>query len=178
MGVSLIAPVALLLAAVVVAAGGGGLGGLGSLGQISSGPTLPDTGLESTPRASLAEIQLPTAGLTGAAAGGTGGPGPTGGSAPGGGGGAPGPAGGPGGPRDGTPPIIGTPRTQSPAPRRPPTTPPSPAPPAPVPQSPAAAPPDPVGDVIETTRGLGESLPAPLGPTTGDIIDSLLGPGR
>lgn len=177
MGVSLIAPVALLLAAVVVAAGGGGLGGLGSLGQISSGPTLPDTGLESTPRASLAEIQLPTAGLTGAAAGGTGGPGPgpTGGSAPGGGGGAPGPAGGPGGPSEGGAPVIGTPRAQSPAPRRPPTTPPPPAPP---PQPPAAAPPDPVGDAIETTRGLGESLPAPLGPTTGDILDSLLGPGR
>jgi len=43
-GASLIAPLALLLAAGAVASGGG-LGGLGSLGQVASGPSLPDTGL-------------------------------------------------------------------------------------------------------------------------------------
>jgi hypothetical protein len=179
-GVSLIAPVALLVAAFVVAAGGGGLGGLGSLGQISSGPTLPDTGLASSAgRASLEDARLATAGLTAAADAAPGGTDvdPAGGSTPAAEGGPPGSAGGPGGPGGGVPPTIGTPRTQSPVPGGPPTTPSPPAPPTSAPPPPSA-PPDPVGDLIEGTRGLGESLPAPLGPTTGDLLDSLLGPGR
>ena len=171
MGASLIAPVALLLAAVVVATGGGGLGGLGSLGQISAGPTLPDIGPVSTPRASLEEAELATAGLAPAAtvAPGVAGGGPGGASTPVTGGGPEGPGGGPGG---AITPVFGPPGSPPPATGQPPGA----VPPASAPQPPAAPPADPVGDVIDTTRGLGESLPAPLGPTTGDIADSLLGP--
>ena len=49
-GVSLIAPVALLGAAAVIALGGGVLGGLGSLTQIASGPSLPEADVGDLPR--------------------------------------------------------------------------------------------------------------------------------
>jgi hypothetical protein len=44
-GASLIAPLAIVLAAAVVAVGGGGLGGISSLTQIASGPDAPATGV-------------------------------------------------------------------------------------------------------------------------------------
>lgn len=56
-GASLIAPLALLLAAGVVASGGG-LGGLGSLGQITSGPSLPETGLTTPSSASIERAEI------------------------------------------------------------------------------------------------------------------------
>ena len=56
-GASLIAPLALLLAAGVVASGGG-LGGLGSLGQIASGPSLPDTGLSGASSSSIQNAEI------------------------------------------------------------------------------------------------------------------------
>ena len=184
MGVSLIGPVVLLLAAVVVAAGGGGLGGLGSLGQISSGPTLPDIGPVPSPRASLEEAELATAGLTPStpAAPFTSSQGANGRLAPSTGDEARAPGARPGGaiipvtrprepqrPGGGPRPVVAVP---------PASTPPASAPPASTPQRPSAPPADPVGDVIDTTRGLGDSLPTPLGPITSDILDSLLGPKR
>ena len=56
-GASLIAPLVLLLAAGVVASGGG-LGGLDSLGQIASGPSLPDTGLATASSSSLEGAEI------------------------------------------------------------------------------------------------------------------------
>ena len=169
MGVSLIAPVALLVAAVVVAAGGGGLGGLGSLGQISSGPTLPDSGPVASPRASLEEAELATAGLTPATVAAPGGPGAGTTPAPGDGTQDPGKV-----PAGAITPVTGTPGSP-PAAGQPPAV---GVPPTSTPRPPVAPPADPVGEVIDTTRGLGDALPAPVGPTTGDIVDSLLGPGR
>ena len=168
-GVSLLAPVALLLAAAAVASGGG-LGGLGALGQLAEGPELPDLG---TPVA--ASETLSDADIVGAdtseppAASATPGSGPGGplASGPGGGGRAPGT-----GPvAVGPLPPVGGPDTPAAAPQAPGTT----APPAGGGAPPAA---NPVEDIIDTTRGVGESLPGPLGPTTGDILDLLLPPGR
>lgn len=172
-GITLIAPVALLLAAAIVASGGG-LGGLGSLGQIAGGPELPSTGLSPGPAGSVADAEIVSAGLaTGTAPGTTaagtagtvdGGAAPVTGDSPG------------SGPGVDLVPGAGTPRP----PIRPPAggqAPPAAAPPAVPPAAPPASPaPDPVADVVDTTRGLGESLPAPLGPTTGEILDSLPGP--
>ena len=56
-GASLIAPLVLLLAAGVVASGGG-LGGLDSLGQIASGPSLPNTGLPKASRSTIESAEL------------------------------------------------------------------------------------------------------------------------
>ena len=61
-GASLLAPIVLLLAAGVVASGGG-LGGFGSLGEISSGPALPDTGLTAAPGTALADADVRAADL-------------------------------------------------------------------------------------------------------------------
>lgn len=163
-GAALIAPV-LLLAATIVAAGGG-LGGLGSLGEITGGPSVPETGLAQAPQASLADAEIVAADLSGAAATApfAAGPGdvfaPTvPGASPG-----PGPVG-----------RVDDPRS-SPGPSPPAAEPGGPPPSAPVtPIVPPAAP-APVDDLIDETREIGESLPGPLGPTTGDILDSLLGP--
>ncbi len=174
MGVSLIAPVALLVAAVVVAAGGGGLGGLGSLGQISSGPTLPDLGPVANTRASLQEAERATAGLAPAtlAAPGAVDTGPAGGFAPSPGGRTQDPGRAPAGTIT---PGTGTPGSAPPATGRPPAV---GVPPTSTPRPPAAPPADPVDEVIDTTRGLGDALPAPLKPPAGEIIDPLLGPKR
>jgi hypothetical protein len=171
MGVSLLGPGVLLVAAVVLVAGGSGLGGLGSLGQISSGPTLPDTGLALSREASLDQVELATAGLA------TGGApirpdaGPTQGFKPAGAEGSQTPA---GGPRGTLTPAPGPPRSQPRVTGQPPAVPVSPTP---APQPPPPLPADPVKDVAETTRGL-EPLPDALGPTFDDIVDSLLNPGR
>lgn len=51
----MIAPVALLLAAALVGVSGGGLGGLG---QIATGPSLPDTDLPAASKTSLADAEI------------------------------------------------------------------------------------------------------------------------
>lgn len=175
-GASLLAPVVLLLTAAAVAVSGGGLGGLGSLGQLTSGPELPDTGL-----ASSSFEDSGSAEIVGAQVGESVGPAAT--SLPGSGGellaGSPGVgAGGLPGipPTDGggaepvpptsAPPAVTTP-TGDTAPGdddAPPTTTPAPA--------------NPVGQVIDNTREFGEALPGPLGPVTTGILDLLLGPRR
>ena len=171
MGASLIAPMALLLAATLVAAGGGGLGGLGSLGQIASGPSVPDSGLASVPRSSLGEAELVTAsvGADSPSAPTGEGPAPSGPGAP-----SAGPNGSPGGGDLGlTPGEPGGPGTPNIRGTDPPVT---GGPPASTPGAPQVA--DPVGEVIDPARGIGELVPAPLQPTTDGIIDSLLGPPR
>jgi hypothetical protein len=169
-GASLLVPLVLLLAAAAVATSGGGLGGLGSLGQLSSGPALPDTGLAlATPENSgSAEIvgaeigespapaatDLPGADGSALAAAGTGGlPGafePTEGGGP-----------------------VPTPRTPDDVVTPPRSGAPSEEPAVPAPPAPGS---DPVGEVIDETRQIGESLPGPLGPVTRGILDLLLGP--
>ncbi len=173
MGVSLIAPGALLVAAIALVAGGGGLGGLGSLGQISSGPTLPDTGLPLSPEASLDEAQVATARL---GPGRPAGPGrtdadPTRRFTRTGGGASQGLPGGPGG-------------TITPAPRAPVSRPEvtgrvpvTPVSPTPVLQPPASPPAEPINDVADTTREL-EPLPDEFRPTLEDIVDSIVNPQR
>jgi hypothetical protein len=166
-GASLLAPLAVLVAAGVLVAGGG-LGGLSGLGQITSGPSLPGSdvlaGSSGIEQADIvgAEITTPTTiagapsvtGLTGAPGTGafTGAPGadqvpspllqvP---SSPGGGGGG------------------GTAPTPSPV------------------QLPSGAPgPGSVEQVVGQTRGgLQTTLPEPLKLVTEDILNRLLGPPR
>jgi len=183
-GASLIAPVALLIAALVVVAGGGGLGGVGSLTQIAVGPSLPEIDVATVAQeGSLARADVVALRLSG-----------PGGSAaelsPGGGEAATADAGAspaPDGPdgravalipesRPGEPsPIAPSPDPQiRPASPDVPASAPPPPPPAP-PAPPAPTPRPPLTQVIETTRDLSESLPAPLGPTTGEILDFVLG---
>jgi len=167
-GASLIAPLALLLAAAVVASGGG-LGGIGSLSQVASGPALPDIGLESAPAVALedgeiVEPEVAEPGVPPPAAPSTGPPAsaaPTSSAPPASGGtllpGRIGPR-----PRDGEtfqpPATLGGEDGAT------------------VPSAPAA--PEPVDDLLEVTRGVGNSMPGPLGPLTNDVLNLLLGPPR
>lgn len=185
-GVSLIAPLALLGGAALVAVGGGGFGGLGSLAQIASGPSVPSTDLVSAgPRSrSLGPPQVVALRLDGPR---TGRPGSASSAASPGGGVAPPPSGsGPGAPvapprrevalNPVAPPAGSAPTTQPSVPQ-PQRRAPAPAPPPPPAAPPAApAPVNPVSEVINTTRDIGESLPTPLGPTVGNTVDSLVGP--
>ncbi len=57
-GISLIAPVVLLVSATLVAASGGGFGGVESLGQIAAGPPLPEIGVAAAPPSSLGNEEL------------------------------------------------------------------------------------------------------------------------
>jgi hypothetical protein len=173
-GASLLVPLVLLLAAAAVAASGGGLGGLGSLGQLSSGPALPETGLagatfENSGSAEIVGAQTgeaPTSAAT---------------DLPGAGGDALASAGAGGGvtapfaPSDGSAPVLPPPGaddvvTVPPGGR--PVDEPGSAPPA------STTPANPVDQVINDTRRIGESLPGPLGPVAGGILDLLLGPRR
>ena len=168
-GASLLAPVVLLVGAAAIASGGG-LGGLGALGQAAAGPALPDLGAPSATAQTLADAEIVGADTSEPPAA-TGSPGA----------GAPGSlASGPGGagsgrPGSGTDPVDVSPLPPSTTPGATSPDPRSPAPPANGgnPQGPGA----PSGDIIEDTRGIAESLPGPLGPTTGDILDLLLPPG-
>jgi hypothetical protein len=166
-GASLIAPLVLLLAAGVVASGGG-LGGLDSLGQIASGPSLPDTGLASQTRSSLAGAEIVGADVAA--------PSQAARSVPS---------------REqlasATPPTSAPRVARSVAPRADtvagtrPDSPDAGAPPltdgregALAPEGDPAPPAsDPVGDLEETTRGLGDSLSEPLGPVTNQLLDLL-----
>lgn len=173
-GASLIAPLVLLLAAGVVASAGG-LGGIGSLGQIASGPPLPDTGLETASSSSFEKAEIvgaevrpraleranpaapPREALASASVPGT--------SAP---------VAGPGAPVTTVPGSTTTPlngdgqdtnpslrdegggRGTPPGGRRPPRN---------------------LGEGLrETTQGLSNALPEPLRPVTNNLLDLLLGP--
>jgi hypothetical protein len=174
-GATLIAPIVLLLALSVVASGGG-LGSVGSLREIASGPSLPDIGLASTPGAALENAEIVGAEL----------PPPAEVSRP------PVPA--PEALASATPPVraqapggstVVAPhvRAETPPPQRFKLKGPSkperqipkvPAPPTP----PAPATPAPVEDIIDATRGIGEALRQPLQPLTDAILNLLNGPPR
>lgn len=172
---SLIFPVALFAVAALVAAGGG-LGGLGSLGQLTSGPQLPATNAPAPSRSSSVEtagivavdpsLSTGTSGGRDAATrGGGGGTSPADGGSPNTtpGGRAPTPTPAPGGgPAPVAPVRGGTPTAPSPGTGG--------GNPGVVPKAPS-----PVQQIIDDDRGVGESLPGPLGPTTGPSFDSLLG---
>ena len=167
-GASLLAPLAILLAAGILAAGGG-LGGLSELGQISSGPTLPASDLDAGVP-SIADADIVGADLDAAGGGGEPGvPSATGGE------GADGFTGAPGGTAPLPSPLADVPAT--------------PvgggggggvneAPPAPTLESPATAPGGPAGEIVETTRGLQMVVPEPIRPVTDDLINLLLGPAQ
>lgn len=175
-GASLIAPIVLLLAAGVMASGGG-LGGLDSLGQIASGPSLPDTGLATAPRASIESADVV----------GTGAPAPSQATSP--------------------TPSPDSLASAAPAPSAPRPAPPAGRAPASELRSSAGRPtpgsrppgagtgvlldrpesarpptvPAPVEELEETTRGLGESVSEPLRPVTNQLLDLLrllTSPGR
>ena len=148
------------------------MGGFGSLGDISSGPALPDTGLSATPGAALddaevlagdlappADVATPPASAGGAVASAD----SPASSLPATGGGAPAASGeglsgrtvqpeGPSGPGTGgvAPPTI--------------------------PTQPPAGNPAPAEDLGEVTRGLGEAVREPLEPLTNAILELLRGP--
>ena len=158
----------LLLAAGVVASGGG-LGGLESLGQIASGPSLPDTGLAAASRPSLEDAEIvgadpprssgrrapapPAAELASAAPSSAGPPAAAAAGEP-----APRP----------TPPVI---RTEAPRPTDPGTGALVDAP------NSRPAPPGAGGEPIEelqgATQGLGNSISEPLRPLGNQLLDLL-----
>jgi hypothetical protein len=160
-GASLIAPLAILLAAAVVAVGGGGLGGISSLTQIASGPDAPP---ESSPPSDLADASVIAAEQTTeggrALAARTSEPETLSESTPA----APGtgtvptvpPTGGPG---DGIGTGIGGSEVSPPSQT-----------------TPSAPPPGPIGDLAGNVGGLGESLPPPLQPITNSLLELLLAP--
>lgn len=168
----MIAPLALVLAGTLIAAGGG-LDGLASLGEVASGPPLPDIGLERTPAVSLGR-DSGTAATAGAAAIA---PAPTAG--PRGATDAPaGPARAPARVTQVSPPRRSPPATDGarPAPNAPPATPQDPSgggTPAPVPPSPAPIAPAPGQDLVDPARDLIDSLPAPVQPLGGGLLDTL-----
>lgn len=196
-GVTALAPAVLLGSAVLLAAGAG-FGGLGSLGQVAGGPSLPAVE-ESQPAASasrarddaatrVAALAAPqrSAGASGAAGGTT---------TAGGAGGAIEerrsitPESGPRTPA-GTSPGTQTPVSGSPTPTSPsapqtgsrptPTAPSTPDQAAPVtPQLPQApqlpSVPDPVTPLLDLPRNVGKTLPAPLGPLTDRLLAPVTG---
>jgi hypothetical protein len=177
---------ALLLTAAVLLATGTGLGGIGSLGQVTGGPSLPaadapapreqarasrasDVAL--APSAAAARTTSSSAGgASGSVRRGAAGTAPTG-----------------TGNRVGVPrtPVTGTPvdrGTPTVTPTTPTSTPPATAPSTPtqtegttlpgtpqvqVPSTPA----NPVQQVVDGTKGLTQALPAPLGPTVNRIVE-------
>ena len=175
-GASLLAPLVLLVAAGVVASAGG-VGSFGSLREIASGPTLPDIGLAEAPGSALADAEIVGADL----------------AAP------PAEAQPPPLPADdalasaappGAPEQAGEGVTEAPPQRAPqrrsgesfelegsPTT---PGGGETSPQAPPAAPvvpvPAPVEDLLDATRGLGDTLREPLRPITDTLLQLLRGP--
>ena len=164
-GVSLLAPLALIGAMVALAAGGG-FSGLTDLGQLVSGPGVPDSGTSLGSQASIADTDIVGADTTvelassdaevdGVAVAGPAGAGavsspdgtferearpPSGDTSP------------PGG---GSPALGGTE-------------------PVPAPPPPASA--APVQQLGDTARGINSELPAPIQPVTQEVIDLLLPP--
>ena len=171
-GASLLAPLVLLLVAGAVASGGG-MGGFGSLGEISSGPSLPDTGLTATPGEALADAQIvgadltpppdvgaPAASASGAIASAT---------PPGAGPAASGRTAKPGGQE-----LSG----QTLGPQVPSNPGSGPVPPPTIPAEPPASAPGSAQGLEEVTRGLGDAMRAPLEPLTNAILELLRGPPR
>jgi hypothetical protein len=165
-GASLLAPLAILLAAGALASGGG-LGGLSELGQIASGPTLPGGELAAEGPA-IVDADIVGANLDGT--GSLGGAGtPSGGTTIG----APDvSAGAPGGSAPLPSPLLNVPPSPvgggggvNPGPLVEPV-----APSAPVPGG------GPAGELVETTRGLPMVVPESIRPVTEDVINLLLGP--
>lgn len=170
-GASLLAPLVLLVAAGALATGGG-MGGFGSLGDISSGPSLPDTGLSATRGAALddakvlavdlappPDVATPPASASGALASAD----PPASGLPATGGGAPVTSGQDLSGRAGQPEPPSAPGTGGVAP---PT----------IPTQPPAGKPAPAEDLGEVTRGLGEAIREPLEPLTNAILELLRGP--
>lgn len=176
-GASLIAPLVLLLASGVVASGGG-LASFGSLREIASGPSMPDIGLAAPPGSALEDAEIVGADLSPprevsrpaapasdalASAGPVRAPVQT-------------PDGGTVTPPDAT---EREPSGESFELNEPPTIPgggvtaPTAPPPPAAPEVPA-----PVEDLLEVTRGLGDTLREPLEPLTNGILDLLRGPPR
>ena len=171
---SLLLPALLLLAAAAVASGGN-LGGLGSLGQVASGPSLPETGAPAREETSLADAgvvgaDVPAAEARAARAATT----------SGGGGGSVALAQAPSIPT----PTAAVPQVSSPG--APPVTPPAggtptspgavPTPTVPVESAPAdgGAPPNLVENVVDTTRGVVAGIPV-VGPVADSLLNILLG---
>jgi len=155
----------MLLSAAGVLAAGGGLGGLGAIGQLTSGPALPDTGLEVASADSLEDAEIVGVDLSEPAApGATAGVGGSPAELAAGSGGAGALPAAPGSP----PASPGPPGTTPGAPPAEPTGSTSPG------ESPGAGQPrNPLDDVVDPLRGVGNQLPGPLGPTTNDILDLL-----
>ncbi|HEV2723544.1 MAG TPA: hypothetical protein VGV10_02840 [Thermoleophilaceae bacterium] len=169
-GASLLAPLVLLLAAGALASVGG-LGGLGSLDEISSGPTLPETGLSAAPGRALADAQIGRGSAAPAADVATPPASPIGATASA---AAPAPGRAADGPRPRDSDRQGLTRNRL-APARPPsrgtgviTT--------PAPSTPPRAAPGPLQDLGEVTRELGEAIGAPLDPLTDAIVGLLRRP--
>ena len=148
------------------------MGGFGSLGDISSGPSLPDIGLSATPGAALDDAEVLAADLAppsdvvtppASAGGALASADPPASSLPATGGGAPGASG------QGLSGRIVQPERQS-APR------PGGVPPPTIPTGPPAGNPAPAEDLGEVTRGLGEAMREPLEPLTNAILELLRGP--
>jgi hypothetical protein len=183
---------ALLLTAAVLLATGTGLGGIRSLGQVAGGPSLPaaeaPAARDQARAARASDVALAPATATGSSAAKTtvSGPGSTARSA---GGAAPGSA----GKRVGVPraPVTGAPgdrRAPTVTPTSPTATPPAVRPTRPgsgtgtgtegttVPSGPQVQVPipgNPVQQVVDGTKGIGQGLPSPLGPTVNRIIENL-----
>jgi hypothetical protein len=180
---------ALLLTAAVLLATGTGFGGIGSLGQVTGGPSLPAADAPApreqarASRASevaLAPATAPAARTTAAS---------TGGGARSTTRGAAGTAPSGTGNRVGVPrsPVTGNPvgrRTPTVTPTTPATTPPAGTPTSPtqnegatLPSAPQVqvptTPANPIQQVIDGTKGLTQALPAPLGQTVDRIVDTL-----
>jgi hypothetical protein len=167
-----------LLVASGAVASGGGLGSVGSLREIASGPSLPDIGLAGTPGSALqnaeivgtevappADVSRPPVSARAELAS----------AAP------------PGAVRAASGSTVTTP--QAPARKRsgepfrlkgPTTTGGTQAPTqtAPPPRTPAPGAPAPVDDIIDGARGLGDTLGEPLRPITDAILKLLRGPPR
>jgi len=173
---ALVAPLAILLAGALVAMGGG-VGGVGSLGQLSSGPDLPRTGVPDLPHpsAALADPEALAVGGGSATASRRGGARSASGTAP---------------QRAAEATVPRAPRTPAGAQPAPPSAvPPSAGSPAPsesesrrgppgegADSGPSAAGGDPVAGLVEVTRGVTTPVPPPVSPVAEPVLDGLLGP--
>jgi hypothetical protein len=158
---TLVAPAAILLA-VALSATGGGLQGLGSLGELISGPA-PRADVEASVGAQnelaggetvvLAPPVVAPAGASRVGSGVSGGGGAVGAPAP------------TGGPIAEVQPPSSAPGPGVPAPRVPP-------------QPPAPRQPSVVEDLGDSAKGVTEALPGPLGPTVNGLLDQVVGTCR
>ncbi|HWH43306.1 MAG TPA: hypothetical protein VNT32_01110 [Thermoleophilaceae bacterium] len=165
LGFSVALPAAILVAAAGVAVGGGGLGSLGSIGQLVTGPRAPDAGIGAIGGALAADPASLPGGLTELAGAGLGG--------------------GDAGERTDTPPGGG--ERDTPGRDREPRDPgdgPSPGPgPAPGPSDPGGggggpAPAGPVRQIGDVAKSVTDQLPGPIGPLAGGAVDEVVKAGE